>query len=218
MEEYIRYIYLLLVLIAVFLAPFATHQNALDMPLYLRVAPELYLKRLLVGGLDRVYEINRSFRNEGISTQHNPEFTMLEIYEAYANYRDFIGLTQTLIQESARAVLGTDQLSYQDQIIDLKSDFEIMTIEEGLIQHNPDLTDDPRDLKQLRSICDERGIKYENDHGAGKLQIELFEATVEKHLAGPVFVTGYPAEVSPLARCKDDDAFLDLSSLFLVEK
>jgi lysyl-tRNA synthetase class 2 len=196
--------------------PFATHHNALDMPLYLRVAPELYLKRLLVGGLDRVYEINRSFRNEGISTQHNPEFTMLEIYQAYANYRDFIGLTQTLIRESARVVLGTDQLNYQDQIIDLKSDFEVMTIEKGLVQHNPDLAGNPRDLEQLRLVCDKRAIKYKDDDGAGKLQVELFEATVERHLAGPVFVTEYPAEVSPLARCKDDDAFLtDRFELFI---
>ena len=196
--------------------PFATHHNALDMPLYLRVAPELYLKRLLVGGLDRVYEINRSFRNEGISTQHNPEFTMLEIYQAYADYRDFMSLTQTLIRESARAVLGTDQLDYQGQKLDLKSDFEVMTIEEGLIQHNPDLVSDPRGLEQLRSICDQRGIKYEKDYGAGKLQIELFEATVERHLTGPVFVTGFPAEVSPLARCKDDDPFItDRFELFI---
>jgi len=196
--------------------PFATHHNALDMPLFLRVAPELYLKRLLVGGLERVYEINRSFRNEGLSTQHNPEFTMLELYQAYATYEDLLGLTQTLIREAARLVLGTDQVVYQGESFDLGGVFEVLTIEAGLLRHNPGLGDAVRDIDRLRLACEEEGIKYRPEYGAGKLQIELFEGTVEKHLTGPIFVTQFPAEVSPLARRNDDDPFLtDRFELFI---
>ena len=188
--------------------PFATHHNALDMPLYLRVAPELYLKRLLVGGLERVYEINRSFRNEGLSTQHNPEFTMLELYQAYANYEDLIGLTQTLVREAARITLGTDRVAYQGETYDLGAAFEVLTVEDGLRRHNTGLGDGLRDIGRLRAACEARGIEHKPEYGAGKLQIELFEATVERHLKGPVFVTQFPAEVSPLARRNDADPFL----------
>ena len=199
--------------------PFATHHNALDMPLYLRVAPELYLKRLLVGGMERVYEINRSFRNEGLSTQHNPEFTMLELYQAYANYEDLMRLTQTLVCEAARLVLGTDRVVYQGESYDLGSAFETLTLEAGVLEHNPELGEDLRDVERLRSVCDEKGIKHKPEYGAGKLQVELFEGTAERHLTGPVFVTQYPAEVSPLARRNDDDPFLtDRFELFVAGK
>jgi lysyl-tRNA synthetase class 2 len=197
--------------------PFVTHHNALGMDLYLRIAPELYLKRLLVGGMERVYEINRSFRNEGVSTQHNPEFTMLELYQAYASYEDLLALTQTLVRESARSLLGRDAIEYQGQKIDLGRNFEVMTIEEGLRRHNPDLTEAScRDPAVLRTICERQGIHAKAGYGAGKLQIEIFEKTVERHLRGPVFVTQFPAEVSPLARANDADPFLtDRFELFI---
>ncbi len=196
--------------------PFATHHNALDMPLFLRVAPELYLKRLVVGGLERVYEINRSFRNEGISTQHNPEFTMLELYQAYATHEDLIGLTQTLIREAARTLLGKDQVDYQGQTFDLGSPFEMLTVEAGLLRHNPELAAGVRDVGRLREVCEQKGVAHKPEYGAGKLQIELFEKSVEQHLIGPVFVTQYPAEVSPLARRNDADPFLtDRFELFI---
>ena len=189
--------------------PFVTHHNALDMELFLRIAPELYLKRLVVGGMERVYEINRSFRNEGVSTQHNPEFTMLELYQAYAGYADFIQLTQNLIREAARTLLGTDQIEYQGRRYDLGSKFEEMTVEDALLRFNADLnTEDLRDVSALRAICEAHGIETHPEFGAGKLQIELFEKTVEHHLEGPVFVTQYPSEVSPLARSSDSDPFL----------
>ncbi len=189
--------------------PFVTHHNALDMDLFLRIAPELYLKRLLVGGMERVYEVNRSFRNEGTSTQHNPEFTMLELYQAYAGYEDLIVLTQNLIREAARALLGRDVLEYQGQEFSLAGTFEEITIEQALVRFNPGLSEkDLRDIEVLRRACEEHDIEVRPDFGAGKLQIELFEKTVEHQLSGPVFVTHFPAEVSPLARGSDADPFL----------
>jgi lysyl-tRNA synthetase class 2 len=197
--------------------PFVTRHNALGMDLYLRIAPELYLKRLLVGGLERVYEINRSFRNEGISTQHNPEFTMLELYQAYASYEDLIALTQTLVREAARALLGRDLIDYQGKRYDLSKSFDTMTIEEGLCRHIAELdARTVRDLELLRRLCARYEIEPRAEHGPGKLQIELFEKTVERHLAGPVFVTKFPAEVSPLARANDADPFVtDRFELFI---
>jgi lysyl-tRNA synthetase class 2 len=159
--------------------------------------------------MERVYEINRSFRNEGVSTQHNPEFTMLELYQAYAGYADFIQLTQNLIREAARTLLGSDQVEYQGRSYDLGSPFEETTVEEALLRHNADLTADSlRDVEKMRSACKANGIETRPEYGAGKLQIELFEKTVEHHLDGPVFVTQYPAEVSPLARSSDADPFV----------
>ena len=196
--------------------PFATYHNALNLDLYLRIAPELYLKRLLVGGLDRVYEINRCFRNEGISTQHNPEFTMLELYQAYADYEDLINLTQTLIREAAVTLLGSATVDYQGRTYDLGRPFEVLTVEDALVLHNHALDGDLRSVDRLYTACDRAGIGYEPEDGAGKLQIKLFEKTVERHLDGPVFITRYPAEVSPLARRNDDDPFVaDRFELFI---
>jgi len=197
--------------------PFVTHHNALDMPFYLRIAPELYLKRLLVGGLERVYEINRSFRNEGVSTQHNPEFTMLELYQAYVGYEELIGLTQTLVREAARAVCGEDDIEYQGESFNLAQPFETMTLEEALQRFNSDLpAESLRDPQILRQSCERHGIEVHPEFGAGKLQLELFEKTVEPHLHGPVFVTQFPTEVSPLARCSDTDVFVaDRFELFI---
>ncbi len=189
--------------------PFVTHHHALDMDLFLRIAPELYLKRLLVGGMERVYEINRSFRNEGISTEHSPEFTMLELYQAYAGYQDFITLTQSLVREAARTLLGQEVVQYQGQSFDLGDAFEVITVEQALARFNSGLSDSTlRDVDVLRGVCTEHGIEVRPEHGAGKLQMELFEKTVEHHLSGPVFVTKFPAEVSPLARGIDADPFL----------
>lgn len=196
--------------------PFATHHNALDMPLYLRIAPELYLKRLLVGGLDRVYEINRSFRNEGVSTRHNPEFTMLELYQAYAGYRELMNLTRTLVRDAAVRVLGAERIDYQGDTFDLGRPFEVLSVEAALQRHVPELAGGLRSVSRLREACAQRGIAHRPEDGAGKLQIELFEKTVEAHLGGPVFVTGFPAEVSPLARRNDADPFVaDRFELFI---
>ncbi len=189
--------------------PFVTHHNALDVDMYLRIAPELYLKRLVVGGFERVYEINRNFRNEGLSTRHNPEFTMLELYQAYADYGDFMDLVERLFKGLADATLGRRDLTYQGTPIDLGPPFRRVTIEALLLEHNPGL--DPlslRDVGYLRRVLDERGIAYTPGDGAGKLQIELFDKTCEHALVQPTFVYAYPTEVSPLSRCNDQDAFV----------
>jgi lysyl-tRNA synthetase, class II len=197
--------------------PFVTHHHALDATLYLRIAPELYLKRLLVGGLERVYELNRVFRNEGLSTRHNPEFTMLELYQAYANYRDAMALTENLVRNAALAILGDMIVEYQGERIDLGPRFAELTVEAALQQANPELNpDNVRDRSVLASVCAQKGIAARTEAGAGKLQYELFEKTVETTLRGPVFVTQYPAEVSPLARCNDSDPFVtDRFELFI---
>jgi lysyl-tRNA synthetase class 2 len=197
--------------------PFVTHHNALGMDLYLRIAPELYLKRLLVGGLERVYEINRSFRNEGISTQHNPEFTMLELYEAYARPEDLMQLTQNLIREAARVLLGSAAVDYQGRHYDLEQPFGVMTIEQALRERVPAIdTERLRDPAHLRDLCARQGVDAKPDYGPGKLQIELFEKLVEKELDGPVFILQFPAEVSPLARANDADPFVtDRFELFI---
>jgi lysyl-tRNA synthetase class 2 len=198
--------------------PFETYHHALDRTLYLRIAPELYLKRLLVGGMERVYELNRVFRNEGLSTRHNPEFTILEIYQAYARYDDVMTLTENLLRECTRSILGATVIVYQGESFDVTEPFPRVTLEEALLRHIPDLSGDERrrDVDLLRQICRQHGIEVHADHGAGKLQLELFEKIVEPQLRGPIFVTQYPAEVSPLARASDADSFLtDRFELFL---
>ncbi|QIK37508.1 lysine--tRNA ligase [Caldichromatium japonicum] len=197
--------------------PFITHHNALDMPLFLRIAPELYLKRLVVGGFEKVYELNRNFRNEGLSTRHNPEFTMLEFYEAYADYQDLMDLTEDLLRRLALAVLGTTQISYQGETYDLAHPFMRLTLREALLRFNPELS--PQDLDdraRLRAFLEGCGIQTQADWGPGKLQYELFEQTVEERLLEPTFITAYPTEVSPLARCNDQDpSVTDRFELFI---
>jgi lysyl-tRNA synthetase class 2 len=189
--------------------PFVTHHNALDMQLFLRIAPELYLKRLVVGGFERVYEINRNFRNEGLSTRHNPEFTMLELYQAYADYHDLMDLTETLLRELAERVLGTTQIVYQGESYDFAKPFARLTVRESILQFNPDLSGEDLDsLERARAVAARLGLPVKDSYGLGKLQIEIFEKTVEHRLKDPTFITAYPTEVSPLARRNDDDPFV----------
>jgi lysyl-tRNA synthetase class 2 len=189
--------------------PFKTRHNALDMELFLRIAPELNLKRLIVGGFERVYEINRNFRNEGVSTQHNPEFTMLELYRAYADYEDLIDMVEALMQGMADAVLGQSTVHYQGEDFDLGEPFTRMTVEDVILHFNPDLDKAKlRDREYLVSVCEKLGIPIKASYGPGKLQIEIFEKTGEDKLRKPTFITQYPTEVSPLSRCNDDDPFV----------
>ncbi len=189
--------------------PFTTHHNALDMSLYLRIAPELNLKRLIVGGFERVYEINRNFRNEGVSTQHNPEFTMLELYRAYATYEDLIDMVEALLHGMSDAILGTTKITYQGEEVDFGKQFARLTIEEVILKFNPDFDKSKlRDRDYLVGICEKLDIPLKDSYGAGKLQIEIFEKTCEDNLREPTFVTQYPTEVSPLSRKNDDDHFV----------
>lgn len=184
--------------------PFVTHHNALDMQLYLRIAPELYLKRLVVAGFERVFEINRNFRNEGLSTRHNPEFTMLEFYQAYADYHDLMDLTETLLRGMVERLLQKTALPYQGQVIDFGSAFDRMTLKESVLKFNPGLNETGlNDLDRLREWAQELGIDVRPQYGVGKLQTEIFEKTVEEQLIQPTFITDYPTEVSPLARRND---------------
>jgi lysyl-tRNA synthetase class 2 len=197
--------------------PFVTHHNALDLQLYLRVAPELYLKRLVVGGLERVYEINRNFRNEGVSTRHNPEFTMLELYEAYATYHDIMDLTENLIRDTAQTVLGTVRMQWEGQDINLGPAFRRWRMDEAVRHHNPEISvADCTDRDVLRAHCQRLGIKFKPSYGWGKLLLEIFEATVEHTLVQPTFITDHPVEVSPLARASDaDPGYTDRFELFI---
>jgi lysyl-tRNA synthetase, class II len=189
--------------------PFITHHNALDVDMYLRIAPELYLKRLVVGGFERVYEINRNFRNEGLSTRHNPEFTMLELYQAYADYRDLMDMVERMFQGVADTLCGTRRIEYQGETFDFGSPFRRVTVEELVVHFNPGIERGQlRDVPYLRQWCAQLGIAVKDGDGAGKLQIEIFEKTAEHGLTQPTFVYAYPAEVSPLARCNDADPFL----------
>ncbi len=187
--------------------PFSTHHNALGIDMYLRVAPELYLKRLVVGGFERVYEINRNFRNEGISTRHNPEFTMLEFYWSYADFNELMDLTQEMLGALALEVTGSSVVNYQGQDIDFGSNFQRYTVEEAVRKFNSELSGaDLWDLDGLRKACDRKDIHCEDAWGAGKLLTQLYEATVERQLTQPTFITAYPTEVSPLSRRNDEDA------------
>ena len=184
--------------------PFVTHHNALDMALYLRVAPELYLKRLVVGGFEKVYEINRNFRNEGLSTRHNPEFTMLEFYQAYADYQDFMALTETLLRDMAQALLGTTRLVYQGEEIDFGAPFQRLTVVEAVLRHNPDISAAQLDdLTEARQIAERLGLQIQDSYGLGRVHMEIFEATAEDQLRQPTFITAFPTEVSPLSRRND---------------
>lgn len=184
--------------------PFVTHHNALDLDLYLRIAPELYLKRLVVGGFERVYEINRSFRNEGVSTRHNPEFTMLELYQAYATHVDIMDLTESMIRDVAQAVLGDPVVEWDGARIDLSAPFVRVRMDDAVLNANPSLQRGQlRDQGAMAAHCASLGIDVKPGSGWGQLLLEIFEATVEEGLTQPTFITAYPVEVSPLARASD---------------
>ena len=185
--------------------PFVTHHNALDMDLYLRIAPELYLKRLIVGGIDRVFEINRNFRNEGLSTRHNPEFTMIEFYQAYANYYDLMNLTEKLLVGIAKEVIGREEISYQGVNFDFSKKFDRLTVEEAILKYNSDISSEDINQTNIAKTLKKLKITAKDSWGYGKSLIEIFEATTEEKLIQPTFITRYPTEVSPLARKNDDD-------------
>jgi lysyl-tRNA synthetase class 2 len=181
--------------------PFTTFHNALDMELFLRIAPELYLKRLVVGGFERVFEINRNFRNEGLSTRHNPEFTMVEFYQAYADFNDLMDLTEEMLRTVTQNVLGTSQVHYQGTDLDFAKPFHRMTVIELTLEQ---LTT----IEAASKVAADLGIPLKPIYGLGKVQIEIFEKTVEHRLMEPTFITAYPTEVSPLARRNDNDPFV----------
>jgi len=197
--------------------PFVTHHNALDMDLYLRIAPELYLKRLVVGGIEKVFEINRSFRNEGISTRHNPEFTMLEFYEAYQDYNYLMDLTEELLRQVAQQVLGTTTLSYQGEALDLGKRFDRLTMAEAIAKYNPKYPlAELGKPAYLRSALDAFKVEVFPTDALGLLQLKLFEQTTEMKLIQPTFIVAHPTDVSPLARRNDaDPAVTDRFELFI---
>ncbi|GAB3388697.1 lysine--tRNA ligase [Azotobacter armeniacus] len=197
--------------------PFQTHHNALDLPMFLRIAPELYLKRLVVGGFERVFEINRNFRNEGISTRHNPEFTMLEFYQAYADYEDNMDLTEQLFRELAQLVLGSTDVPYQGKVFHFGKPFARLSVFDSILQYNPEISaGDLRDIERCRAIAKKAGADVKGFEGLGKLQTMIFEELVEHRLEQPTFITRYPFEVSPLARRSDDDpSVTDRFELFI---
>ncbi|WP_417473262.1 lysine--tRNA ligase [Luteimonas mephitis] len=197
--------------------PFTTHHNALDLDLFLRVAPELYLKRLVVGGFERVYEINRNFRNEGVSTRHNPEFTMLELYEAYVGYEEIMDLTESLIRDVARETIGTTALEWEGNAIDVGPRFRRWKLEEAVRELNPEISvADCRNRDALAAHCARLKVPVKPGYGWGKLLLEIFEKTVEDGLVQPTFITHYPVEVSPLARESDSEpGITDRFELFI---
>lgn len=196
--------------------PFVTHHNALDMKLYMRIAPELYLKRLIVGGFEKVYEINRVFRNEGISIKHNPEFTLLESYQAYADFNDIMALTEQIIAQVAREVLGTTKITYQGQEIDLTPPWPRLTMTEAIKQYAAVDFAAVKTVAEARAIADKLDVHYEPKQGIGAILNNVFEAVAEEHLIQPTFITGHPTEISPLAkRNKDNPEITDRFEAFI---
>lgn len=196
--------------------PFVTHHNALDLDMYLRIAPELYLKRLVVGGFEKVFEINRNFRNEGLSTRHNPEFTMIEFYQAYADYHDLMDLTEALLRSLAQSVLGTTTIintvkNEQGDILetfeyDLSQPFKRLSVVDAILAYNPDIKPEAlRDFHAAKQIAERLHIDIKDNWGLGRVHMEIFDKTVEHHLDQPTFITEYPTEVSPLARPNDSN-------------
>lgn len=189
--------------------PFITHHNSLNMDMYLRIAPELYLKRLVVGGFERVYEINRNFRNEGVSTRHNPEFTMLEFYQAYADYQDLMNLTEDMLRQVCQQVLGTTTVEYQGQTLDFGQPFKRMTMLEAICHYDSNASMDVlNDEAKAKDYASSLGVNIKPTYGLGKIQTEIFEEVAESKLMAPTFITEYPTEVSPLARRNENNPFI----------
>jgi lysyl-tRNA synthetase class 2 len=201
-------------------APFTTYYNALDTHMYLRVAPELNLKRLVVGGFERVFEINRNFRNEGMSTKHSPEFTMLEFYWAYADYNDLMDMTEALLRQLAVKILGSTEFTYNNVVLDFGQPFARMSMSEALVEFNDSISaDDVSDYDSARKLAEKIGIEVKDSWGLGKLVMELFEELVEDKIEQPIFITEHPTEVSPLARRNDDNPDItDRFELFVMGK
>nr|WP_265575286.1 lysine--tRNA ligase [Francisella adeliensis] len=197
--------------------PFRTHHNALDMPLYLRIAPELYLKRLVVGGFERVYEINRNFRNEGVSSRHNPEFTMLEFYMAYADYNDLMDLTEDMLSKLVQEVTGSTELEYGEHKINFAGNYERISMVDAIVKHGDNITkEDLTDFDKAKAIAESLKIKVESFYELGHLINEIFEEVAEHKLIQPTFITDYPAVVSPLARRQDGNPeFTDRFEFFI---
>ena len=197
--------------------PFTTFHNALGIPLYMRVAPELFLKRLVVGGFDRVFEINRNFRNEGLSTRHNPEFTMIEFYQAYADYNDFMDLVETLLRLLALQVMQKEKITFNGDTIDFSKPFTRLSVTESILMYNPDMQ--PVELETIafaKDFATRMDIAFDSDITLGSLKLEIFEKTVEKKLITPTFITDYPIESSPLSRANDKDkSIVDRCELFI---
>jgi lysyl-tRNA synthetase class 2 len=200
--------------------PFITHYNALNTQMYLRVAPELNLKRLVVGGFDRVFEINKNFRNEGMSTKHSPEFTMLEFYMAYATYHDLMDLSEDLIRKLSDDIIGTQQITYDGVEIDFSQPFERLSMLDAILKYNPEISGaDLENIENASVIADQRGVDVHKDWGLGKIHMEIFEACVEDRIQQPTFVTEHPTEVSPLSRRNDDNPLItDRFELFVMGK
>ncbi|MGP1952964.1 MAG: lysine--tRNA ligase [Arsenophonus sp. ET-KM2-MAG3] len=197
--------------------PFITYNNALNINMYLRIAPELYLKRLVVGGFEKIFEINRNFRNEGVSPYHNSEFTMMELYMAYADYKDILILIEELFQTITQKVLGTTKVKYNEYLFDFEKSFNKMTMKEAIVKYHPKTnSNDLDDLIKTTMIAKSLNINVEKSWGLGRLQCEIFEIVAENHLIQPTFITEYPTEVSPLARCNDSNPFItDRFELFI---
>jgi lysyl-tRNA synthetase class 2 len=186
--------------------PFVTYYNALDTEMYLRVAPELNLKRLVVGGFERVFEINRNFRNEGVDTKHSPEFTMLEFYWAYADYNELMDLTEELFRGVAQLVLGTLKFTYQGTEVDFSQPFKRLTMVDAILEYNTDISSDQlNDPDKARTLAAKLGVELSEAWGHGKVIMEIFDAAVEHKIEQPIFITMHPTEVSPLARRSDSD-------------
>ncbi|MCP4355126.1 MAG: lysine--tRNA ligase, partial [Proteobacteria bacterium] len=196
-----------------------THHKALDMELYLRIAPELFLKRLVVGGFERVFEINRNFRNEGISTRHNPEFTMVEFYQAYANYEDLMDLTEEMFAYIAKEVTGSSKITYQEEIIDFGTSWKRINLIDSLVEIGGLDRALVEDKEGLLKFGEEKGVKITKKEKVGKILTKLFDDLVEPKLIQPTFITGYPVEVSPLSRRNDKDPeFTERFELFIAGK
>jgi lysyl-tRNA synthetase class 2 len=197
--------------------PFVTHHNTLKMDLFLRIAPELYLKRLVIGGLERVFEINRNFRNEGISIQHNPEFTMMEFYQAYANYHDLMDMTEEMICRIAREVCGSERISYGGREVNLTAPWERLTVREAIVKYGDISAEDLEDHSKALAYAHSLGLEFDASIGHGKLLTEIFDEVAEPRLWNPTFITEYPTEVSPLSRRNDDNPdVVDRFELFVV--